>query len=236
MPRRLTVLLGLMVLLAAAAGAADLASEVAWIRDLSGVTVTNNQSSSGRLEQTFLVQSPDRTLRQVTEGLKQRGWTIVKTSDVSAVGASVRGLRAEKGSLRLDVTFQDAGIVCSMDLDLRASGGSSSSSSSSAGAAPKGSGIAAGAGLVLNDSNQEATYNCNGTTVSINSSNNSLRFTGRCSAIHINGSNNEIRVDATTPAIYLNGSQNDVTWSAAANPKGVQVQDNGPFNEVKRTP
>lgn len=236
MPRRFMVLLGLVVLLASAAFAADLSAEVAWIRDLAGVTVTNTQNSSGRFEQTYLVQSPDRTLRQVTDGLRQRGWTIVKTTDTGVAGASVRGLRADKGSMRLDVTVQDAGIVCSMDVDLRASGGSASSSGSSSGAAPTGSGIAAGPSLVLNDSNQEATYNCNGTTVNINSSNNSLRFTGRCSAIHINGSNNEIRVDAATPVIYLNGAQNDVTWSTSANPKGVNVQDNGPFNEVQRTP
>lgn len=235
MQRSLPILLALVVLLAGAVAAADLASEVAWIKDLSGVTVTNTQSSSGKYEQTFLVQSPDRTLRQMGDGLRQRGWTIVKNSDVTAAGASVRSLKAEKGGLRMEVTLQDAGIVCTMDVEVRSGG---SSAGSGGGSSPAGgSGNSVGANLTLNDSNQEATYHCNGTAVVINSSNNSLRFTGRCKSIILNGSNNEIRVDATCPRVQLNGSHNDVTWSASANPgAGVGIEDNGAFNEVQKTP
>ena len=228
--------LALLLVLAPPARAGALAEQVKWIGSLAGVTLTSTDESSSKLEQTFMIQSPDRVLRQVRDGLKQRGWTLSGKGTLdSGAGASIQGFAAHKDGMQLEVAVQDAGIVCAMGLSLRARGDSSSSSSSESFEVGNGGGVTqAGDSLVFTDSNLDGTYECKGSRVSLNSSNNDLRFTGRCTSITLNGSNNQIVVDAACPRITINGSNNEITWSSRANPQGIDIQDNGAHNEILR--
>lgn len=236
MRRVLPVLALLMVFLVAAAGAADLRSEVSWIKGVKGVSLTVDESSSSdRLHQSYMVQDPERVLGDVREGLKQRGWTLTGRADLggASYGASVRTLKAEKAGMSLKISLQDAGIVATMDVDVRGGG---SSSQAPSGGAPASAGKAAGAELTFNDSHESGVYACNGTEITINGSHHELRFTGRCKSLTINGGHNKVIMEASCPEISINGSWNRVSWSAKANPGGPDVSDLGMDNEVVRLP
>lgn len=231
MKRAFLVALSLVLLLALEARAGALADEVRWIQQIAGVSLTLNEETSTRLEQGFLVQNSTRTMDRIRQGLKERGWRFSDDGGIHSGGDAVLGLVAHKDGLTLEVSIQDAGILCAMELTLK---GTRSSGSGRPSSPSGGSGSALGASWTLNDGNHHGTYECEGTDITINSSNNKLRFTGRCGTVTLNGSNNEIQVDARCQAVTLNGSHNDVTWSSRANPEGVPVRDNGAFNETRR--
>jgi hypothetical protein len=70
--------------------------------------------------------------------------------------------------------------------------------------------------------------------VVVNGSGNVITLEGDCEDLVVNGSGNEVRAESAIEDITTNGSSNTVTWSAARNPKGPDVRNNGTGNTIRR--
>ncbi len=89
-------------------------------------------------------------------------------------------------------------------------------------------------GAIINDTNQDASVNCNGGPAIIDGSNNDIVFEGTCSSLTITGTNNDVSVLLAPNAfVEINGSNNTVKSDTAVRFSGAKNLDiDGANNDI----
>lgn len=247
--RRTFPVYGLLLLAAVAAAplfAGSLKSEVAWISELEGVTLSVSSEKSAHLENVYTITgSASGILTSIKVGLQERGWKLKAVGTASTATETMTGIEATKGGMELDLAVQSLGPLTSIALDLKGVSGSSATSSTSTTTATStkstvtaeksvstANAIKAGATLVINGNGQFKTYDCSGTVVILNGNENTITLLGTCSTLTVNGNGNRISVKAQIGDVVINGSSTTMKWWSDKNPTAPRVTDNGNDNNV----
>ena len=87
---------------------------------------------------------------------------------------------------------------------------------------------------VLNDSGQEATFDCGkGGKVVVNGANNRVAIRGGCIKVLINGAQNQVAIESAD-RIAINGAGNEVLYHRGWTRKAPKIANTGVGNKIAR--
>lgn len=245
--KRLVATLVCFAAVAATAASAD--TDVSWIRKMPGLTVMTHKTLGGEVKTVYSLSADvNATVDAITDGLIERGWSIVKSTHTPVAGIESRTLQARQGNAALKLSAQDVGGL--RQLTLTVTGGATTvAASAPPPAAPEAPAAASapapatapapapvasdpGTPLTLADNRLEGSYDCAGRDVAILGDHCRVTLEGSCRSLRIMGGHNKVLVDASLAAIDIMGGHNRVTWSAAKNPRRPRVTNLGNNNKV----